>query len=65
MSSGAGAFNKAASALYSNIPVARKERLKDLATHSGSSIEMSVKDILKAGARAFKKIQHQVSSTSS
>lgn len=56
MADGVGAFNKAASDEYK----AEKERLLELASETAEDKPMKVKDIKRAGAKAFKKIQSQV-----
>lgn len=60
MVGGAGAFNKAASMSYADLPTADKERLREAAANHKQCSSMSVKDVMKAGARAFKKIHRQV-----
>ena len=60
MTSGVGAFNKAASSLYSELPLEEKQRLKKLADEKQDSVEMTEREIVKAGAKFFKKIHHQV-----
>ena len=55
MKDGAGAFNKAASTEYLSLPGDEKQRLKKLSTDMTESGQFSVKDVMKAGARIFKK----------
>lgn len=62
MADGVGAFNKAASDEYKSLNKAEKERsqLLELAGKTAEDKPMKVKDIKRAGAKAFKKIQNQV-----
>lgn len=60
MADGVGAFNKAASDEYKSLNKAEKERLLELASETAEDKPMKVKDVKRAGAKAFKKIQNQV-----
>ena len=60
MADGVGAFNKAASDEYKSLNKAEKEQLLELAGKTAEDKPMKVKDIKRAGAKAFKKIQNQV-----
>ena len=62
MTSGAGMFNKAASNEYKMLPRTEKEKLKELSvkTVDEDPKEMTVKEIKKTAAKAFRKIKIQV-----
>lgn len=61
MSNGAGTFNKIASDVYKTLGKNEKERLDILSKQSIDNGPMTVKEIEKAGAKIFNKIQKQVS----
>ncbi len=61
MKNGAGEFCKAASKVYASLPERECQRLRSRHAGTGESEDvMSNKDIMKAGAKAFKKIHNQV-----
>lgn len=61
MTAGAGAFNKAASKSYGSLPEDEKDRLKTVSLDTERSPEaMTCMEIMRAGAKAFKKIHKQV-----
>ena len=59
MTSGVGAFNKAASCSYEQLSVEEKERLRAKAGSSGSA-EITPADVQRRAASVFKKIRDQV-----
>ena len=59
MTSGVGAFNKAASWAYEQLSVQEKERLREKAKSSGSN-EVTPIDVQHRAASVFKKIRNQV-----
>ena len=60
MKSGVGAFNKSAKECYVSLPDTERERLKMSAETVEKEVGMTSSDIMKAGAKAFKKIHKQV-----
>lgn len=61
MRNGVGSFNKAARQEYLALPENEQERLKKLsAERVEGEVEMTSSEIMKAGAKAFKKIHKQV-----
>lgn len=60
MAHGVSTFNKSASREYKNLEREKKENLADLCVQSEETRSMTVKDVKKAGAKAFQKIQIQV-----
>ena len=57
---GVGTFNIAASNAYKALEREQKERLEELSVQPGGTQTMTVREVKKAGAKAFKKIQMQV-----
>ena len=60
MMRGAGSFNKAASEKYSSLEQEQGERLTELSKQPAERKSLTVKEIKRAGAKAFRKIQGQV-----
>lgn len=57
---GVGTFNIAASNAYKALEREQKERLEELSVQPEGTQTMTVREVKKAGAKAFSKIQTQV-----
>ena len=60
MIQGVGVFNVSASNAYKALEREQKERLEELSVQPEGTQTMTVREVKKAGAKAFKKVQIQV-----